>query len=90
MRRTRSLRAPLVPGTGPLAKVPPIAAFLLVIGLFTAGVLVRGPVGAGLLAVLAAGVALLLAATWQGLDGPGRVGRVVVLVALVVIAVSVL
>ncbi|MFC7613686.1 hypothetical protein ACFQV2_08890 [Actinokineospora soli] len=55
MGRGRTTRAALLPGRGPLAGVPPLLAFLVVIGLFTAGVLVRGAVGAGLLLALAAG-----------------------------------
>ncbi|MBC6449623.1 hypothetical protein GPZ80_20895 [Actinokineospora sp. HBU206404] len=65
-------------------------AFLVVIGLFTAGVLVRGVLGAALLGLLAAGVAVLLAATWQALSPGHRFGRVLVLVVLVAVAFSVL
>jgi len=80
----------LIPGTGPLAKVPPIAAFLLVATLFGLGVWLRGPVGALLLGVLVVGVSALLAATWRLLDTGARVLRVVVVVVLVAIAISVL
>ncbi|PPK69138.1 hypothetical protein V5P93_001513 [Actinokineospora auranticolor] len=84
------MRTPLLAGRGPLARVPPVAVFALVIGLFAAGVLVRGPVGAVLLGVLAAGVAVLLAATW-GVLAPGqRFGRALVLAVLVAVAISVL
>ncbi|SDH91473.1 hypothetical protein SAMN05192558_103336 [Actinokineospora alba] len=89
MRQGRSTRAPLIAGQGPLAKVPPLLAFLVVIGLFTAGVLVRGVLGAALLGLLAAGVAVLLAATWQALSPGHRLGRVLVLVLLVAVALSV-
>ncbi|SDD90850.1 hypothetical protein [Actinokineospora iranica] len=90
MRRTRSLKAPLLAGSGPLARVPPVAAFALVIAVFTAGVLVRGWLGAGLLGLLAAGVLVLLAATWRVLSPAHRLGRVLVLGVLVAVIVSVL
>ncbi|GLW93649.1 hypothetical protein Aglo03_44650 [Actinokineospora globicatena] len=88
--RTRSMRAPLLAGRGPLAKVPPAAAFLVVVGLFVTAVLVRGTVGALLLGVLAVGVGVLLAGTWRVLAPAQRVGRVLVLGLLVAVAVSVL
>jgi hypothetical protein len=80
----------LIPGDGPLAKVPGTVAFLLVIGLFTAGVLIRGVVGAALLGVLLAGVLALLAATWKLLPTAGRVLRIVVVLVLVAVVISVL
>ncbi len=90
MARGRSTKAQLLPGRGPLAGVPPLVAFLVVIALFTAGVLIKGLVGALLLFALAAAVGVLLAATW-GVLAPGqRAGRVLVLGVLVAIAVSVL
>ncbi|RZS29638.1 hypothetical protein EV193_11941 [Herbihabitans rhizosphaerae] len=90
-RRVRrdSLRAPLVAGKGPLASVPPIAAFVVVIGLFAAGVLVGGVVGAALLGVLALGVAGLLAGTWSTLTPAQRGSRVLVLLILIAVAVVV-
>lgn len=80
----------LIPGDGPLAKVPGTVAFLLVIGLFAAGVLIRGVVGAIFLCVLLAGVSVLLAATWKVLAPAGRVLRIVVLLLLVGVTISVL
>ena len=80
----------LIPGRGPLARVPPLLAFLLVTALFAAGVLVRGPLGAALLGVLAVGVLALLAATWKVLPPAARVLRVVVLAVLVAVMISVL
>ncbi|OLR95509.1 hypothetical protein BJP25_06605 [Actinokineospora bangkokensis] len=80
----------MLPGSGPLSRVHPALAFLVVAAVFAAGVLVRGPVGAGLLLVLAAGVALLLVGTWRALPPAHRAGRVLVLALLVVVAVSVL
>jgi energy-coupling factor transporter transmembrane protein EcfT len=86
----RSLKARLLPGDGPLARVSPLAAFLLVTVLFVLGVVIRGPLGALLLGLLAAGVIVLLAATWRALAPAQRAGRVLVLVVLVAIAISVL
>ncbi len=80
----------LIPGAGPLAKVPAPVVFLLVLGLFGAGVWIRGPVGAALLGVLALGVAGLLAATWRFLAPSARVLRVLVLAVLVLVTLSVL
>jgi hypothetical protein len=86
----RSLKARLLPGEGPLARVTPLAAFLVVTVLFVLGVVIRGSLGALFLGVLAAGVGVLLAATWRVLAPTQRVGRVLVLAVLVAIAVSVL
>lgn len=86
----RSLRAPLLTGRGPLARVPPLAAFVVVAALFTIGVVVRGPVGAALLGLLTLGVIVLLAGTWRVLSPGQRAGRVLVIGVLVLIAVSVL
>lgn len=83
-------RTPLLPGRGPLAGVPPLVAFLLVAGLFVAGVLVRGVLGAALLGLLAAGVGVLLAATWPVLTPSQRAVRALVLAIVVGIAFSVL
>ncbi|MEU4739329.1 hypothetical protein AB0G02_02540 [Actinosynnema sp. NPDC023658] len=80
----------LIPGAGPLSRVPAPAAFLLVLVLFGLGVWLRGPVGALLLGLLALGVAVLLATTWPLLPPSARVLRVLVLAVLVLIAVSVL
>lgn len=80
----------LIPGRGPLARVPPIAAFLLVATLFALGVWLRGPLGATLLGVLGVGVLALLAVTWRLLPTGARVLRVVVVIVLLAIAISVL
>ncbi|MCS7476357.1 hypothetical protein ACFFQW_04575 [Umezawaea endophytica] len=80
----------LIPGDGPLAKVTGTVAFLLVIALFAAGVLIRGALGAALLGVLLAGVLALLAATWKLLPPAGRVLRLVVVLVLVAVIISVL
>jgi hypothetical protein len=78
-----------VPGRGPLAGVPPLVAFAVVVGLFAAGVLIKGVLGAVLLGLLAVGVAALLAVTWPRLTPPNRAARVVVLLVLVAAAISV-
>jgi hypothetical protein len=90
VREKGSMRARLLPGDGPLAKVSPLLAFLVVAAVFVVGVVVKGPLGALLLGLLAAGVAVLLAATWRVLAPAQRLLRVLVLAVLVVIAVSVL
>jgi hypothetical protein len=89
-RGRRDLKTPLLPGSGPLARVPPVAVFGLVLVLFVVGVIVRGPVGAGLLGALALVVLGLLGATWQVLSTADRVLRIVVFVILVAVLVSVL
>lgn len=87
--RTRAARrSRLLPGEGPLARVPAVAAFLGVLVVFVVAVLVAGVVGAVLLVALAVGVALLLAATWSRLTGPERAGRCLVLAVLVAVAVA--
>ncbi|HEY0497527.1 MAG TPA: hypothetical protein VGD48_17405 [Kutzneria sp.] len=89
-RGRRDLKTPLVPGTGPLARVPTAAVFGLVLVLFVVGVVVRGPVGAGLLGALALVVLGLLGATWRVLSTADRGLRIVVIVILVAVLVSVL
>lgn len=86
----RDRRAPLVGGRGPLTKVPPLAAFLVVIVLFGLGVWLRGAVGAALLAILDIGVLVLLAGTWRALSSSARVMRLVVVAVLVAVEASVL
>ena len=80
-------KAQLLPGDGPLSRVPPIAAFLVVAAVFAVGVIVGGVVGAIVLGVLALGMAALLASTWGVLNPSQRGGRVVVLLVLVALAV---
>ncbi len=87
-RRSRAeRRAPLLPGEGPLARVPALVAFLGVLVVFVVAVFLGG-VGAVLLGVLALGVAGLLAATWGGLSPAERGGRALVLAALVAVALA--
>ena len=81
-------RGPMVPGEGPLARVPPVLVFVAVVVVFTAAVILGGVVGALLLGLLALGVAGLLAATWPRLTPSARAVRVLVLVVLVAIAVG--
>ncbi len=84
------MRAQLLSGNGPLSRVPPLAVFLVVAAVFAIGVVAGGATGAMLLGVLAAGVAVLLAATWNVLAPGQRAGRALVLVVLVAVAISVL
>ena len=84
------MKAKLIEGDGPLSRVPPFAAFLLVAAVFVVSILVGGGLGALLLGALAAGIAVLLAVTWQTLLPTERVGRVFILAVLVAVAVSVL
>ena len=88
VRSRRVSRQRLIPGDGPLSKVPPVAAFALVLGVFLVGVLVRGVLGGVLLCVLAAALATLLATTWRILGPTARAGRLIILVALIAIAIS--
>jgi hypothetical protein len=90
VRGRRSLRAPLLSGNGPLARVPPLAVFLVVAAVFALGVIVGGGTGALLLGLLAAGVAVLIAATWRVLEPSQRVGRLFIFAVLVAVAISVL
>ncbi len=90
MRERRSTKAKLIAGDGPLSRLSPLAAFVLVIAVFVVGVVLGGPLGALLLGLLAAGVAVLLAVTWGALAPGQRFGRVLILGVLVAVAVSVL
>ena len=78
------------PRSEPLAGVPPVAAFAVVIALFVVAIVVRGGLGAALLGLLALAVGVLLAATWRVLATTARVGRVAVFAVLVTVAVSML
>ncbi len=83
------MRRPLLPGSGLLAGVSPLLTFLVVVVVFAVAVVLGGPVGALLLALLAVGVAVLLAATWARLSPPERLARVLVLAVLVAVTVGV-
>jgi energy-coupling factor transporter transmembrane protein EcfT len=82
-------RSQLLPGNGPLSRVPPGVAFLGVAVVFGVAVWVKGAVGGVLLGVLALGVLLLLAGTWRRLRPADRVLRLLVLLMLLAVAVSV-
>lgn len=84
----RSSRRPLLPGSGPLSRVPAVVPFLVVIALFAGGVLLSGPAGAVLLGVLALLVLGMLAATWSALAPGQRVLRIVILVVLLAVVVT--
>jgi hypothetical protein len=90
VRGRRSLRAPLLSGDGPFARVPPLAVFLVVAAVFALGVIIGGGTGTLLLGLLAAGVAVLIAATWPVLEPSQRVGRILILAIVVAVAISVL
>jgi hypothetical protein len=81
-------RGRMLPGEGPLARVPAVVAFAVVVVVFVGAVVVGGVIGALLLGLLALGVAALLAATWPRLSTGERVVRVACLVVLVAIAVG--
>ncbi|HEX5118201.1 MAG TPA: hypothetical protein VFW65_23710 [Pseudonocardiaceae bacterium] len=83
-------RAPMVACNGPLAKVPPLVAFLGVLIVFGVAVWLRGVAGAVLLGLLGLGVLGLLAVTWQALKPGDRVLRVVVVIILAGVAISLL
>jgi predicted neutral ceramidase superfamily lipid hydrolase len=84
------MKAQLLSGHGPLARIPPVAVFLVVAIVFAVGILIGGSTGALLLGLLAVGVAVLLAATWQVMAPGQRAGRVLVLAIVVAVAISVL
>jgi hypothetical protein len=90
MRQRRSSRTPLLRGSGPLAKVPPAVAFLVVLVVFGLGIWLRGPLGAGLLGLLGLGVLGLLAGAWAVLRPADRVLRVLVVIILFGVAFGVL
>lgn len=81
-------RGRMVPGEGPLARVPPVAVFAVVVVVFALGVVVGGVPGAALLGLLALAVATLLTVTWPRLSPAERAVRVLVLGVLVAIAVG--
>ncbi|MHC1561415.1 DUF6703 family protein [Actinomycetospora sp. C-140] len=81
-------RGRMVPGDGPLARVPPVAVFAVVAVVFAAGVIIGGFTGAVLLGALAIAVAVLLATTWPRLTPAERAVRVLVLAILVAITVG--
>ncbi|GLZ47130.1 hypothetical protein Acsp06_33150 [Actinomycetospora sp. NBRC 106375] len=81
-------RGRMVPGDGPLARVPPVAVFAVVAVVFAAGVIIGGFAGAVLLGALAIAVAVLLATTWPRLTSAERLVRILVLAILVAITVG--
>jgi hypothetical protein len=89
VRERRSTKAKLIAGDGPLSRVPPLAAFVVVAAVFVVGVVVRGVPGALLLGLLAAGVAVLLAAAWGVLTPSQRFGRMLILGLVITVALSV-
>jgi hypothetical protein len=90
IRGRRDSRAALMPGSGPLAKVPPVAAFVAILAVFGVAVWLRGVAGAILLGALDLAVLGLLAGTWAALRPADRVLRVVVVLILAGVAISLL
>ncbi|GAA4017986.1 hypothetical protein GCM10022247_46760 [Allokutzneria multivorans] len=90
MNQRRSSRAQLIPGEGPLSRVPPAAAFFGVLVLFVAGVLIKGVIGAVLLGVLTLGVLGMLVAAWSALSVVDRLMRFLVFAIMVAVTISVL
>ncbi|AOS65043.1 hypothetical protein [Actinoalloteichus hymeniacidonis] len=82
-------RARLIPGDGPLSRVPPALAFLVVIALFLLGVWLGGWVGVLLLGTLILLVMGLLLVTWRSLGTGDRTMRLVALLMLVAITTNV-
>ncbi|ASO22092.1 Flp pilus assembly protein TadB [Actinoalloteichus hoggarensis] len=82
-------RRRLTPGEGPLSRVPPPVAFLVVIGLFLLGAWLGGWIGVTLLATLIVLVLALLLATWQTLTPGERALRMITLLMLIVITATV-
>ena len=81
-------RRPLLPGNGPLARVPPVLAFVAVLAVFLLGVWLGGVPGAAMLVALAGGAGVLLAATWPRLSAPERTVRLLVIVVVLGIALE--
>ena len=71
-----------------LARLPKAVPFVLVLGLLIAGLLAQGTVGAVLLLVLAALMALLLFLAWPALQPAPRLFRLLIVAAVVARAVS--
>jgi hypothetical protein len=78
----------LLPGSGPLARIPAAAVFIVVLGLFVAGIWIGGTVGAVLLGTLILAAGGLLVSTWRLLTPGARVLRIVVLLILVLITLE--
>jgi hypothetical protein len=82
-------RRPLVPGQGPLARIPPLLGFVGAAAVFATGALVGGAAGAAVLGVLALALAGLLGLTWPRLAAGDRAVRLVSVLALVAVALLV-
>lgn len=78
----------LIAGSGPLSRVPPAVALLVVAALFAAGVIIGGITGAILLGLLVLGVALLIVATWAQRTPGERTGRIGILLLLIAITIA--
>ena len=71
-----------------IARLPRLVPFVAVLGLLVGGLLLTGPLGAALLAVLALLLGTLLYLTWPALPPQPRALRLGVLLLVVVAAAS--
>nr|WP_016697777.1 DUF6703 family protein [Actinoalloteichus spitiensis] len=75
---------------GPLSRVPPAVAFVVVLAVFLTGVWAGGPLGAALLSVLLLFALGLVVTRWHHLRPAERAGRVLVVAVLALVTASVL
>jgi hypothetical protein len=71
-----------------LTRIPPTAAFVLVLAVLLAGLLLPGIVGAALLTLLGLGLVGLTAVTWRVQPPATRVLRVIILALLFAAALA--
>jgi hypothetical protein len=90
LRAKQVRRSALLPGSGPLSKVPPALVFLVILALFAVAIWQRGTVGAALLGLPGLGVIGLLVGTWRVLKPAERALRVFVVLVLAAVAISML
>jgi hypothetical protein len=89
MPPSRNNRAKLIPGDGPLARVPPFVVFLVVLAVFGVAIWLGGWRGAALLGALALGMVYLLTVTWPLLRNSDRFIRLTVVAVIAAVALSV-
>lgn len=71
-----------------LARLNRTAVFLITLALFLAALFINGVVGGLVLLLLAAGLAVLTATTWNAQSAPARILKATVLVLLVITALT--
>lgn len=71
-----------------LSALPRWAVVFAVVGVLMVGLLVRGPLGAATLVLLAGFLGWLLALSWPALGPPARVVRLAVVAGLVTVAAT--